>query len=387
MSTVVALTACAAVALVACAALLSGCSNSCSWEPSESDGYLEPISPENVLANFCRAYNERNADELLDCFSEDFRFYFTEEDQQGWPQFPPWFYKADEQQVHGNMFGDDWGVESISLTMTPMSVEAAPELEGGAARDSVVTIRVSADLRINLHGDLTYIATTPQEFLFRIAAGGDAVGGRAEWEMFEWYEDEVHTGGRVEEAGWGGIKFCFLEELSQQARRTSPAEVIEQLETAYVAEDLESYLDCLSEDFIFYPTAGDVQNPQNPLPPEWYKTDERTMHTNMFDEGSNVVAISLTLSTTSVEHDLGDPQDPLDDTYAHMEGVDLRVNLIQDLTLLATEPSEFHIRVDQDEEGPYGEVMWEIYEWYELGWGRASVTEDVTWGGIKAMYR
>jgi len=375
--------------LTAGVAGLVGCSNSSG--PSES-GYLEPTSPENVLLNVERAYTYLNLDEYLACLSEDFKFHFTEEDQQDWPELPPWFYKSDEQQVHENMFGDEWDVESIALTLTVASVETIPGGDPYMPRGDVVVMRANVDLRIDLLGGLTYMATTPQDFYFRTALGWDARDGRALWEMFEWHDLEPwDDGARVEEAGWGGIKYCFLEFLSETSRRTSPAEVIDQLEAAYVAMDTMNYLDCLSGDFIFYPCEDDVQNPDLEIPFEWYKPDERTMHGNMFGESSDVESISLTLTTAEVVYDSGvDPEDPLDDTYVHTEDVELRVNTYGGVTYLATAPSEFHLRVDPDEEGPYGETMWEVYEWYDLSDpGRGNIDDGrvyTSWGGIKAMY-
>ena len=364
---------------------LIGCSNSSG--PSGSD-YLTPSSPENVLLNLERAYGERDLDEYLDCMSEDFKFHFTEEDQQGWPQLPPWFYRSDEQQVHENMFGDEWNVESIDLTLTVASVETIP---GGDVRmDDDVVIHAEADLMVNL-GDLSYLATNSQDFYFRTVAGSREREGRVLWEMFEWHDlEDWENGSRVEESGWGGIKYCFLESLSQTARRTSPAEVIDQLQAAYVAMDTLNYLDCLSGDFIFFPSEVDQQNPQDPLPDQWYKFDERSMHENMFDEEGYVTSIQLTLTNLSIFWDDQDPEDPLDDIYSHTEGVDLRVNVHGDHTYLATTPSAFILRVDQDEEGPYGEIMWEIYQWYNLdserGGKGADGREDATWGGIKALF-
>jgi len=379
----------AAVVLAACAAVfVVGCSNSSG--PSES-GYLEPTSPDNVLLNVERAYGERNLDEYLGCMSEDFRFLFTEEDQEDWPQFPPWFYKSDEQQVHENMFGDESDVESITLVLVVASVETIPAAVGLDAARDVVVIQADADLRVNLIGGLTYLATNPQNFYFREVSDANGRDGRALWEMFEWHDlDESDDGARVEDTSWGRIKRLFLEFLSEPSRRTSPAEVIDQLEAAYVAMDTMNYLDCLSDDFIFYPCEDDVQDPELDIPPEWYKPDERTMHENMFDEASDVESITLTLTNVSVEHIEGIPEDPSDDIYIYVEGVELRVNLYGGLTYLATAPSEFHLRVDADEEGPYGETMWDIYKWYDLGsGGRGAVAgrEESSWGSIKAMYR
>ena len=170
--------------------------------------------------------------------------------------------------------------------------------------------------------------------------------------------------------------------------RTSPENVMYNLELAYEEMNAEEYLDCLSVDFIFYPDENDVQNPDLEIPAEWYKTDEADLHENMFGDGSDVESISLILTEIDVQYEEGNPQDPLDDIYVYTEGVDLRVNLYGGLTYLATENSEFWMRVDTDQQGSGGELFWEIYRWYELGGRRGSGDrEDVTWGAIKAVYR
>ncbi|MFH1864586.1 MAG: hypothetical protein ABIK85_01760 [Candidatus Eisenbacteria bacterium] len=379
-----------AILVTACVALLVGCSDSSSG-PSESL-YLEATSPENVLTNFGRAYIERDVDEFLVCLSEDFRFYFTDEDQQGWPQFPPWFHKSDEQQVHENMFGNDYDVESITLTLVATSVETIPGEEARTLTGDAVVIRVETDFRIDKTGDVTWLATNPQEFRFREVAGSRESDGRTLWEMFEWHDLEDDEGGSLrEDAGWGGIKYTFLESLSETSRRTSPAEVIDQLEAAYVALDVTSYLDCLAEDFTFFPNDADVQDPELDIPPEWYKSMEQIIHFNMFGGESNVASIQLTLTNALIFWDEQDPENPLDDIYSLTEDADLRVTVLGNLTFVATDPSMYLLRVDPDEEGPYGEIMWEIYEWHDLGdpggGGASEYREYTSWGGIKAMYR
>ncbi len=173
--------------------------------------------------------------------------------------------------------------------------------------------------------------------------------------------------------------------------RTSPENVLYNLELAYEEMNLEEYLDCLSEDFEFFPCEDDVNNPDLDIPAVWWKGDERTMHENMFTGPDAVESIRLTLTNIVMEHHEGDPHDPLDDTYVFIEGVDLLVNLYGNLSYLATTPSEFRLRVDQDEEGPYGETMWEIDSWFDLDvTGRSDEsgrTEDSSWGGIKALFR
>lgn len=170
--------------------------------------------------------------------------------------------------------------------------------------------------------------------------------------------------------------------------RTSPENVIYNLELAYEEMNAEEYLDCLSVDFTFYPCQSDVQNPELEIPAEWYKTDERAMHENMFGDGSDVESISLTLTEIDVQCDEGIPGDPLDDTCVYTEDVDLRVNLYGGLTYLTTKHSQFWMRVDTDQQGSGGELFWEIYLWYELDEGRwPGDREDASWGRIKAIYR
>lgn len=173
--------------------------------------------------------------------------------------------------------------------------------------------------------------------------------------------------------------------------RTTPENVLENIELAYEEMDPEGYLDTMSEDFIFYPSDRDVQDPDMQIPPEWYKTDETTMHENMFDESSDVVSVSLTLTTITATFDEGNPGDSSDDLWIYEMAVDLRVNVMGGLTYLATTPSEFHMRVDQDQTGPGGMALWEVFKWYDLDErgpeGDGSRYEDSSWGGIKSLYR
>ena len=154
--------------------------------------------------------------------------------------------------------------------------------------------------------------------------------------------------------------------------RLTPEDVLHNLETAYVYKDLDQYLDCLSEDFEFYPDEDDVNDPQNPVPPVWWKIDETIMHTNMFAEDSDVDNITLTLTITSIDYFPGvDPEDPLDDTCECIVDVDLRVNLTNGNGFYASTPSQFDMRIDIDQPNavpdPDDVLWWEINYWYDLG--------------------
>ncbi len=176
--------------------------------------------------------------------------------------------------------------------------------------------------------------------------------------------------------------------------RTSPENVLYNLELAYEEMDLEEYLDCLSVDFEFFPCQDDVNNPDLNIPAVWWKVHEQEMHENMFADSSDVESITLTLTVASIVPDGGIPDDPLDDTCVCMVDVDLRVTLITGDGFLATAPSEFRMRIDVDQPNPVpdpdDELWWEICHWYDLGGGgRGNVSgrvEDATWGSIKALY-
>ena len=149
--------------------------------------------------------------------------------------------------------------------------------------------------------------------------------------------------------------------------RTSPENVLYNLELAYEEMDLDEYLDCLSEDFEFFPNEDDVNNPELDIPAVWWKVDEAAMHENMFAGDSDVETITLTLTIASITYDEGIPEDPLDDTWICTVDVDLRVNLVTGTTYLATAPSEFRMRIDIDQWGPNDELLCEINFWYDLG--------------------
>ena len=163
--------------------------------------------------------------------------------------------------------------------------------------------------------------------------------------------------------------------------RLTPEDVLHNLQTAYVYKNPVEYLDCLSEDFEFYPTEADVNDPNSPVAPIWWKADEQLVHENMFADGSDVDNISLTLTIASLEYDYGIPEDPLDDTCICIVDVDLRLMLVDGDGFLATAPSEFHMRIDIDQPNPVPDpddvLWWEINFWFDLeSRGRGDAQHD-----------
>jgi hypothetical protein len=174
--------------------------------------------------------------------------------------------------------------------------------------------------------------------------------------------------------------------------RTSPRNVLHNIRVAYEYENADRYLDCLSEDYIFYSAEEDVNDPEDPIDPYWYKSDERDMHEHMFADDSNVDRIQLTLTTSDTTYLEGNPETPSDDIWIFTENVDLWLYQTGGLQLNATTPSEFRFRIDVDQVGPNGETLYEIYEWYDLGAPTARAasgdpgTERMSLSRLKSMF-
>jgi hypothetical protein len=149
--------------------------------------------------------------------------------------------------------------------------------------------------------------------------------------------------------------------------RTTPANVVHNMQLAYVNKNADEYLDCLSEDFVFYANEVDVGQG---IPEFWYKDTERNIHENMFSDSPpdpqytvDTIQLQLTLANKdSIASSV--PGEEWDRIFT--ESVILYVNLFSGTTFYANAPSEYRFRVDQDQVGPNGEQLWEIYEWYDL---------------------
>ena len=169
--------------------------------------------------------------------------------------------------------------------------------------------------------------------------------------------------------------------------RTSRENVLHNLRQAYVYKNLDEYLDCMSEDFMFYLNPDDpYEDPENPLDDSWDKQTEEDIHEAMF---ADVERISLTM--THISDQVIDPPDPGDPpTWEYVEEIDLRVAIPPDLTLLADADQKFLFQIDPLEVGPAGETLYEIYEWHDLPALRRDDAPDgerVTVSALKAMYR
>jgi hypothetical protein len=178
----------------------------------------------------------------------------------------------------------------------------------------------------------------------------------------------------------------------QYKLRTTPENVVYNLNSAYKDMNLEEYLACLAENFEFVLNPNDVNDPMNDLPESWGKTEEEAIHARMFADTTNVGNIDLTLTNVSSQWDQGaDPVDPSDDTWIHVDTTDLRVT-IGEWTYLANADQEFVFQIDPNETGPSGQTLWEIVIWTDLlpQPGRAihdENTQRLSVGRIKALFR
>lgn len=179
----------------------------------------------------------------------------------------------------------------------------------------------------------------------------------------------------------------------QYEERTSIENVLQNLQTSYVYENSEKYLECLAEDFTFWLNPDDVIDDPT-LPIYWGKPTETTVTENMFADGSNIdrITLSLTPYGTPVEVPGPNPGDP--SMWQYNESVNLMVYLNDppDLQLLADAGATFIFRQDPDETGPDGETLWEIYEWYDVDkWTQKALVRDgseenMSVGRLKAGY-
>lgn len=169
--------------------------------------------------------------------------------------------------------------------------------------------------------------------------------------------------------------------------RTSPDSVMANLRLAYENQHLSRYMDCLAEDFTFYPSPRTVAEYEW-IPESWGRLDEHRIHQDMFGTSGFVRGIILELLQQGepVEIPGPDPEDPV--SYEYTFGVDLRVDCQDSIMYLATAPSMFLLQVDQDEVGPAGETLWEVVVWYDIdengSCGRPVL--PTSWGELKALF-
>ncbi len=178
--------------------------------------------------------------------------------------------------------------------------------------------------------------------------------------------------------------------------RDTPQHVLDNLVTAYENKDASHYLDCLAEEFTFIANPQEVEIHPDLEPGYWDKAEERSIHEQMLgDDGAETIALTLTQDGDPIQVEGPEPEDP--PQWQYKESVDLRVYVILPeqgpTTFLANAPSLFQFRIDEDQEGPNGETLWEIVFWYDLPTGGRLTPpseeegEIVSLSRLKAMFK
>ena len=169
--------------------------------------------------------------------------------------------------------------------------------------------------------------------------------------------------------------------------RTSPDSVVANLRLAYENQHLTPYLDCLAEDFTFYPSDRTLAENQW-IPESWGKIEEHHIHDRMFEYHGFVhdIILELLQEGEPVEIPGPTPADPV--TYEYTFGVDLRVDCQDSLQYVATAPSIFVLQVDPYEVSATNEPLWEIVLWYDIDEESSCVRPvmPTSWGELKAMF-
>ena len=169
--------------------------------------------------------------------------------------------------------------------------------------------------------------------------------------------------------------------------RTSPDSVVANLRLAYENQHLARYLECLAEDFTFYPSPRTLEEYEW-IPESWGKVDEHRIHQNMFGGSSFVHGIVLALLQEGEATPILGPTPGDTIGYEYTFGVDLRVDCQDSITYVATAPSLFLLRIDPDEMGSGGEPLWEILEWYDIDDDGSCVRPvlPTSWGELKILF-
>jgi hypothetical protein len=130
--------------LVSCLLLLSACSGD-DTEWFEEEPWLPQTTPENVLANLKRAYEERDVEAYAPLFADDFLFFFDPDIRpgKGLPEF--WNKAQDSTKVHELFSSPE--IAAIQFDLGP-DLDTEPVNEVG--REHWLQIDVDLTMEIDL---------------------------------------------------------------------------------------------------------------------------------------------------------------------------------------------------------------------------------------------
>lgn len=139
----------------------------------------------------------------------------------------------------------------------------------------------------------------------------------------------------------------------------TPAGVVEAIEVAYNARDIEDYKECLSPNFTFYFDPNDVGHDVGEdytIPDSWGYDEEIPAVENMFDQ---LHSIDLSLTSSNI----GDPG--LNDTKFTASNVQIRLLVMVDPVngFLAQGFVEFDF---ESYMSPKGKKLWRVKNWRDF---------------------
>lgn len=347
---------------VATALLLVGCEDEKDriLDPSPPT-YLEPTSPENVLANLRTAYGARDADRYLNLLDVNFRFYSDPTNDVDFDQLT----RAEDMSTTVTMFGLVASIDMDFETLSPRSMGAGSveipfqnltirvETREGAASDPLVFL-------IEGSGRFILTSTTETETTWRLAAIHDDGAPR-----------------RTQERSWTNLKSIYGF-VAYYLPPTSPENVVENLSVAYRHRDIASYTNTLADEFVFYPSPGDLV-PFLLLS----RAEDIQSTTTMFDAVSRIDA-RLWMSPSVPSND---PSYPAVDGFRIVDVTDVGIRIV---TTSGTDPLIYLVQgnlarfvlAPDDAESPSD---WRIAAQFDLGIGFRR-TEESRWGTLKAIY-
>jgi hypothetical protein len=137
---------------------------------------------------------------------------------------------------------------------------------------------------------------------------------------------------------------------SESPTRKTPEGVVGKLTDAYRRKDLDDYLDCLADSFVFYFVPKDSLDPIIPPQLYWGRTDEEEAHRNMFEQAD---LITLTLTGDGKLRVSLDPERWMMERF-----YDLRITAESTVTALGR--AQFY--AEQQEDGLYSLYRWDDLE-------------------------
>lgn len=175
---------------------------------------------------------------------------------------------------------------------------------------------------------------------------------------------------------------------------TTRGAVLNNIEVANNKRNLVKYEELLDDNFTFFLAAGDVGGG---LPPSWARADEVALHTNLFDPNFDSprctgIEMNLVLENGVIWAEITTPPSaPSETWYTTTVFYNFKFLVEPDTQYISLPASkaQFTVRNAGTEDAP----RWQLVEMHDLSdessfaENSAVVTEQSTWGQVKAIFR